>query len=99
MRRNRGLVGPVVLITIGTLFAVDHIWGWWDFSRTWPIILIAIGVVKLVERFGYDAYAPPPPRPWGPPGPPLTPPPMTPPATAQPPGTISPNAEDNYHAS
>ena len=97
MRRNRGLVAPAVLITIGVLFLADHAWGLWDFSRTWPVILVVIGIVKLVERFGYDSYAPPPaPRPWGPPGPPLTPPQFTP---APPPGTVSPNSEDNYHAS
>jgi hypothetical protein len=80
MRYRRSLTGPVMLITIGVLFAMDHIWGWWDFSRTWPIILIAIGVVKLLERLAWhdQDYYNGGPRPWGPPS---TPPP--------PPGTIN----------
>ena len=99
MRRNRSILGPIVLITIGVLFAMEHVWGMWSFWRTtWPVVLIVIGLVKLLERIGFETYdpAPPPPRPWGPPGPPLTPPIVTPPP---PPGTVSPNAEDNYHAS
>ncbi len=61
--RMRGLVGPVVLLTIGTLTLLEHMGGprW---HRTWPILLLAIGVTKLMER-----QAPPPPPPSIPPGP------------------------------
>jgi hypothetical protein len=41
--------GPVLLITIGVLFALQqtgHVPVW----RTWPVILIVIGVMKLLER-------------------------------------------------
>lgn len=50
--------GPLVLITLGALFAL-HQDGIINFSRTWPLIIIVIGLVKLVERLllqpGYSA--------------------------------------------
>lgn len=65
--RIRSLVGPFVLITVGVLFAFDHIWNRWSFGDTWPVILIVIGLVKIFERIapteGHGGYvsAPPPP--------------------------------------
>jgi len=41
--------GPIMLITVGTLFAVDH-FGPYGIGRTWPVILIVLGVLKLAER-------------------------------------------------
>lgn len=41
--------GPVLLITLGTLFAIDHM-GSFSFTRTWPVLLIVLGVLKLMER-------------------------------------------------
>ncbi len=45
----RAVRGPILLITIGTLFAIDHV-GPYSFSTTWPALLIVIGVMKLMER-------------------------------------------------
>ena len=61
--------GPILLITIGVLFAM-HEAGLLQFSRTWPLILIVLGVVKLLERLAMpqQVYTPPPP-PQGPPPP------------------------------
>ncbi len=87
--RYRGVTGPIILITVGVLFAMEYIWGMWEFSRTWPVILVVIGVVKLVERLAYDSHGPQP-RPWGaaaPPPPPARPPPPTYNMPPQPPGT------------
>jgi hypothetical protein len=59
--------GPIVLITLGVLF-------WFDqsdrvsFGRTWPVLIILIGVMKLIERL----LAPP-----QPPVPPFSPMPPT----------------------
>jgi uncharacterized membrane protein len=50
--------GPILLITIGVLFAM-HQAGVLHFSRTWPLIIIVIGILKLVERL----VIPPPPSP------------------------------------
>ena len=51
---SRSLAGPLILITIGTLFLIQnlaHINVWRIFWRYWPAILIAIGISKLVEYF------------------------------------------------
>jgi hypothetical protein len=41
--------GPILLITLGVLFAMDHM-DTVAFSRTWPILLIIVGLLKLLER-------------------------------------------------
>ena len=41
--------GPILLITVGILFAV-HQAGVISFSRTWPMLIIVVGVMKLIER-------------------------------------------------
>lgn len=41
--------GPVLLVTVGVLFAIQQA-GILSFSRTWPLLLIVIGVMKLLER-------------------------------------------------
>jgi len=45
----RAIRGPVMLITLGALFLWDHL-GAHPFSRTFPILLIVYGVLKLLER-------------------------------------------------
>lgn len=45
----KGMMGPVVLITLGVLFLVGK-FGWgYGFGQLWPVLLIVIGVVKLLE--------------------------------------------------
>jgi len=46
--RTRKLMGPAMLVTIGVLFLLDNV-GRMEFHRTWPAILLVIGVVKLVQ--------------------------------------------------
>ena len=46
----RAIRGPIILITIGVLFALDHMTQF-TFSRTWPAILIVLGFLSLGERF------------------------------------------------
>jgi hypothetical protein len=41
--------GPVLLITIGILFALEQA-GVIPFTRTWPLIIIVVGLMKLLER-------------------------------------------------
>ena len=67
----RAARGPIVLITLGILFAADQRGGV-GFYRTWPVLFIVFGVLKLVERL----LAPPPPPP-----PPMYYPPAAPPPT------------------
>jgi hypothetical protein len=58
--------GPILLITIGVLFAV-HQAGIISFGRTWPLIIIVIGVMKLIERMFAQSpvQSPAPPPPYG----------------------------------
>ena len=41
--------GPIMLITLGSLVAIDYagVYGFW---RTWPVLIIVFGVLKLLER-------------------------------------------------
>lgn len=41
--------GPIMLITVGVLFAIDH-FGSYGIARTWPVILIVLGLLKLAEH-------------------------------------------------
>jgi hypothetical protein len=56
--------GPILLITLGVLFAI-HQAGVLSFGRTWPLILIVIGLMKLLERMVIKP-GPIPPQPGGP---------------------------------
>ena len=47
----RAIRGPVVLVTLGTLFLIDHSGGI-SFGRTWPVILIVLGLLRLGEYMG-----------------------------------------------
>ena len=51
--------GPIMLITLGSLVAIDYagIYGFW---RTWPILIIVFGVLKLLERATAKPGPPPP---------------------------------------
>ncbi len=49
--------GPIVLMTLGGLFALDYSGGY-PFYRTWPLLLIVYGVLWLLERVvGRDSGA------------------------------------------
>ena len=50
--RAHGFMGPAVLITLGVLFLLDqltHIY-WMDFGRTWPALLIVIGLIMFLQH-------------------------------------------------
>lgn len=56
----RALRGPLTLVLIGSLFALDHSTSI-DFSKTWPVIIIFAGLIRLAERaFPKDPDQPPP---------------------------------------
>jgi Domain of unknown function (DUF5668) len=54
--RVRGLMGPIILITVGVLFLVGQ-YSRYSFFDLWPVILIVMGVVlvaqSLVSREGH----------------------------------------------
>lgn len=80
--RAHGFMGPAILITLGVLFLLDqvtHIY-WMEFGRTWPALLIVIGLVMFLQHNApatghipreYMGYVPPPlpqqPQAWHPP--------------------------------
>jgi hypothetical protein len=47
----RAIRGPILLVTLGTLFMVDYSGGI-SFGRTWPVLLIVMGVLWLGEHLG-----------------------------------------------
>ena len=56
--------GPIMLIALGTLVAMDYfeIYG---FGRTWPVLIILFGVLKLLEKMVARPMAPADNRPPG----------------------------------
>ena len=63
----RGILWPVILITLGVLFLLDNIGvRGFEFQHTWPVILLVIGAVKLLQTNAptdnhISPNAPPPP--------------------------------------
>lgn len=43
------LMGPVVLIVVGAMFLVGQFVPGWGIGKTWPALLIVIGILKLVD--------------------------------------------------
>ena len=46
--RTRGLIWPAILVTLGILFLLANASAY-PFERTWPILLIVIGAIKVVR--------------------------------------------------
>lgn len=59
--RRSSILGPILLITLGILFLLvqtgrlesHRLWDW--YGRFWPFLLVAAGVVMLLE-WGFDQY-------------------------------------------
>jgi DUF4097 and DUF4098 domain-containing protein YvlB len=60
--RRSSILGPLLLLTVGVLFLLlqtghlnsHHLWEW--YGRFWPLLLVATGVVLLLE-WAYDQYS------------------------------------------
>jgi hypothetical protein len=71
----RGLMGPAVIVTIGVLFLLHEVRGdVFDFSNTYPFILIVIGAILLASSMApmdghVDSTTAPPAVPPATPGP------------------------------
>jgi hypothetical protein len=88
--RTRRIMGPAIVFTIGVLFLLDNLnVGNLGFHRTWPLILLVVGAIKLMQgnastegHVGFLSVN----RPGGGgPFPPVPPIPPTPPAPTAPP--------------
>jgi Domain of unknown function (DUF5668) len=66
----RAVTGPIILITIGVLFAFDRFTDF-RFSQTWPVLLIVIGLLRLAggarSRRWLRDFPPQPPQSGAPP--------------------------------
>jgi len=78
--RTRRLMAPAILVTLGVLFLLDST-SRVGFGRTWPAILLVVGVVKLMQSNASDSGHIGPLPPVGP----GSAPPRVPPAPPQPP--------------
>lgn len=54
---NRSIAGPALLVTIGVLWLIANLNGPGG-DRTWPVVLLVLGIIKLMER-GYLGGGPP----------------------------------------
>jgi hypothetical protein len=87
--RMRRIIGPAILLTVGVLFQLQTL-DVVDFDRTWPAILLVIGIIKLLQSnassAGHTGL-------WGaargPAAPPSSPPPAAPDSSATPTGSSS----------
>jgi Domain of unknown function (DUF5668)/B-box zinc finger len=79
--RARRIMGPAILLTVGILFQLEAL-RVANFGRTWPVILLVIGGVKLLQgSASAEGHVLPvntgigsiPPMPPGPPAPPIAP--------------------------
>jgi len=95
--RTRRIMGPSIMLTVGVLFLLENLHAA-DFDRTWPVILLVIGGVKLAQGNAsieghiplskvLDNFA----GRVGSPTPPVPPVPPPPPGTIQP-GSVPPSA-------
>src|SRR5438874_13692387 len=57
----RAIRGPVTLITVGVLFALNNFTPY-GFDKTWPVLLIVFGLLSLLRR-GVGPAPPPSPSP------------------------------------
>lgn len=56
--RTRGLMGPAILVTLGILLLLGEMHTV-SFHYTWPVLLIVIGVVKVLEgNASLDGHVP-----------------------------------------
>jgi hypothetical protein len=102
-------MGPAVLITLGVLFLLDqvvHVY-WMEFGRTWPALLIVIGLVMFLQHNApavghipreYMGVPPVQPvAPWQPPQPQQWQPPVVTPSSAPIPAPITGSDNPEVH--
>ena len=56
--------GPIMLIALGGLVEIDYL-GYYGFGRTWPVLIILFGILKLLEKIARPVPFPQNPPPAG----------------------------------
>lgn len=70
----RAIRGPIMVITVGILFAIGNFTPY-GFDQTWPVLIIVAGLVSLLGRSAAPQLPPPqPPQPFTTYQPPMPPP-------------------------
>ena len=44
-----GLTGPIILMALGVIFLIGQFVPDWGVGKTWPVLLIVIGLAKLID--------------------------------------------------
>jgi TM2 domain-containing membrane protein YozV len=89
--KTRCIMWPAIMVTLGVLFLVDNLHGP-SFERTWPLLLLVIGGVKLLQSNASEAGHIGGPGAL-PPSPPAAPGTIAPPAAE---GSVQPSGEVNH---
>jgi Domain of unknown function (DUF5668) len=83
--RSRRIMGPAMMLTVGVLFLLENLHVA-NFGRTWPVILLVLGGMKLLQgSASVEGHVPPLARGGYPPGGPIPPAPPVPPVPPAPP--------------
>lgn len=53
------LTGPLLLIALGVMFLVGQFVPAWGIGKTWPVLLIIIGLSRLIEAVWAGRATPP----------------------------------------
>ena len=57
--RRISLTGPIILIALGAMFLVGEFVPEWGVNKTWPFLLIVIGLAKLLDSAWPGRSTPP----------------------------------------
>lgn len=58
-RGKHGLMAPILLVTVGVMFLVGQFVPDWGVAQTWPVLLIVVGLIKLLESLWAGRSTPP----------------------------------------
>ena len=47
--RRLSLTGPVILIGLGVIFLLEEFVPHLGFRKTWPVLLVVVGILKLMD--------------------------------------------------
>ena len=49
--KNRRILGGIIVIAIGLIFLLNSLFPWVGWGRLWPVILIAVGIIIMIQAF------------------------------------------------